>query len=84
MIFITGYFWPWAGTNEDPVNGGVQTFLTKYWAFQVNKTRINACQSSLRTGIMSTELFNDKVCIVGEVVTILEGTIYFISCWQKP
>ncbi|MCO4291560.1 PhzF family phenazine biosynthesis protein [Solitalea sp. MAHUQ-68] len=24
------YFWPWAGTNEDPVTGGVQTFLTKY------------------------------------------------------
>jgi predicted PhzF superfamily epimerase YddE/YHI9 len=25
------YFWPWAGTNEDPVTGGVQTFLAKYW-----------------------------------------------------
>eukprot|EP01035_Chromulina_nebulosa_P052362 gene52362-71407_t len=26
------YFWPWAGTNEDPVTGGVQTFLAKYWS----------------------------------------------------
>jgi len=26
------YFWPWAGTNKDPVTGGVQTFLSKYWA----------------------------------------------------
>lgn len=67
------YFWPWAGTNEDPVTGGVQTFLTKYWSLKLNKTRFNAYQSSLRTGIMSTELLKDKVCIVGEAVTILEG-----------
>ena len=67
------YFWPWVGTNEDPVTGGVQTFLTKYWATKLNKTKLNAYQSSLRTGTMSTELLQDKVCILGEAVTILEG-----------
>lgn len=67
------YFWPWAGTNEDPVTGGVQTFLTKYWAEKLNKTKLNAFQSSLRTGIMSTEIIGDKVYIMGEAVTILEG-----------
>lgn len=67
------YFWPWAGTNEDPVTGGVQTFLTKYWAIKLNKTKMNAFQSSLRTGIMSTELLQDRVCIFGEAVTVLEG-----------
>lgn len=67
------YFWPWAGTNEDPVTGGVQTFLTKYWATKMNKTKFHAYQSSLRTGTMSTELLNDKVCILGEAVTVLEG-----------
>ncbi len=67
------YFWPWAGTNEDPVTGGVQTFLTKYWAIKLNKTKLNAYQSSLRTGTMSTELLHDKVCILGEAVTVLEG-----------
>ena len=67
------YFWPWAGTNEDPVTGGVQTFLTKYWAIKLNKTKLNAYQSSLRTGTMSTELLQDKVCILGEAVTVLEG-----------
>ena len=73
------YFWPWAGTNEDPVTGGIQTFLTKYWATKLNKTKLNAYQSSLRTGTMSTELLQDKVCILGEAVTVLEGTFYFIS-----
>ena len=67
------YFWPWAGTNEDPVTGGIQTFLTKYWATKLNKTKLNAYQSSLRTGTMSTELLQDKVCILGEAVTVLEG-----------
>jgi PhzF family phenazine biosynthesis protein len=67
------YFWPWAGTNEDPVTGGVQMFLTKYWATKLNKTKLNAYQSSSRTGTMSTELLQDKVYILGEAVTVLEG-----------
>jgi len=67
------YFWPWAGTNEDPVTGGIQTFLTKYWATKLSKTKLNAFQSSLRTGTMSTELLEDKVCILGEAVKVLEG-----------
>ncbi|KFF06121.1 PhzF family phenazine biosynthesis protein [Flavobacterium reichenbachii] len=67
------YFWPWAGTDEDPVTGGVQTFLTKYWAVKLNKTKLNAYQSSARTGTMRTELLQDKVCILGEAVIILEG-----------
>ncbi|WP_281234633.1 PhzF family phenazine biosynthesis protein [Flavobacterium gelatinilyticum] len=68
------YFWPWAGTDEDPVTGGIQTFLTKYWALKLNKTKLNAFQSSLRTGTMITELVQDKVYILGEAVIVLEGT----------
>ena len=67
------YFWPWAGTNEDPVTGGVQTFLTKYWASKLNKRILNAYQSSFRTGTMRTELLQDKVCILGEAVITLDG-----------
>ena len=67
------YFWPWSGTNEDPVTGGVQTFLTKYWVQKLNKTKLNAYQSSSRTGKMSTELLGDKVFILGEAVKVLEG-----------
>lgn len=67
------YFWPWAGTNEDPVTGGVHTFLTKYWAEKLNKNKLKAFQSSLRTGMMTTELLRDKVLIYGEAVTVFEG-----------
>lgn len=67
------YFWPWAGTNEDPVTGGVQTFLTKYWAVKLSKNKLRAFQSSQRTGMMTTELLEDKVLIYGEAVTVFEG-----------
>lgn len=69
------YFWPWAGTNEDPVTGAVQTFLTKYWATKLNRNKLNAFQSSLRTGMMNTELCQDKVMICGEAVTVFEGQL---------
>jgi predicted PhzF superfamily epimerase YddE/YHI9 len=67
------YFWPWAGTNEDPVTGGVQTFLTKYWVEKLKKNKLKAFQSSLRSGIMETELSEGKVLIYGEAVTLFEG-----------
>lgn len=67
------YFWPWAGTNEDPVTGGVQTFLTKYWAEKLEKNTLRAFQCSQRTGAMITELHPDKVLIYGEAVTVFEG-----------
>jgi predicted PhzF superfamily epimerase YddE/YHI9 len=67
------YFWPWVGTNEDPVTGGVQTFLTKYWAGKLNKNKLRAFQCSLRTGMMTTELLQDKVVIYGEAVIVFEG-----------
>lgn len=68
------YFWPWAGTNEDPVTGGVQTFLAKYWANKLKKNKLNAFQSSERTGFMTVELLDDKVIILGNAVIVLEGS----------
>ena len=67
------YFWPWAGTNEDPVTGGVQTFLAKYWSTRLSKKRMNAFQSSQRTGFMTVELKGDKVLIYGMAVIVFEG-----------
>jgi PhzF family phenazine biosynthesis protein len=64
------YFWPWAGTNEDSVTGGVQTFLAKYWAEKLNKKEMKAFHSSQRTGCMSVELRGDKVMIFGNAVTL--------------
>lgn len=69
------YFWPWAGTNEDPVTGGVQTFLARYWAVKLQKNKMTAFQSSQRTGFMTVELKDEKVFITGQAVIILEGNL---------
>jgi PhzF family phenazine biosynthesis protein len=69
------YFWPWAGTDEDPVTGGVQTFLAKYWAQRLHKTQLRAYQSSARTGAMAVDLQADHVRIRGSAVIVLDGTL---------
>ena len=69
------YFWPWAGTNEDPVTGGVQTFLAKYWSEKLNKKIMKAFQSSGRTGYMQVELQGETVLVTSHAVIILEGEL---------
>ena len=69
------YFWPWSGSNEDPVTGGVQTFLAKYWGVKLNKKRLNAFQSSSRTGNMTVELIGNKVLLISKAVIVLEGNL---------
>jgi PhzF family phenazine biosynthesis protein len=69
------YFWPWAGTNEDPVTGGVQTFLAPYWGKKLGKKIMNAYQSSSRTGSMVLELKGDKVLLKSQAVIVLKGEL---------
>ncbi|MFZ1679210.1 MAG: PhzF family phenazine biosynthesis isomerase [Saprospiraceae bacterium] len=69
------YFWPWSGTNEDPVTGGVQTFLAKYWGERLNKKIMKAFQSSGRTGYMNIELHGEKVLLSSEAVIIVAGEL---------
>jgi PhzF family phenazine biosynthesis protein len=73
--FHSRYFWPWSGTNEDPVTGGTHTFLAKYWASRLGKTRMKSFQSSKRTGFMDVELVADKLRIHGQAVIVFEGRL---------
>lgn len=74
--FHSRYFWPWSGTNEDPVTGGTHTFLAKYWGEKLNKTKMKSFQASARTGAMEVELTdNNKLLIKSEAVIILEGSL---------
>lgn len=73
--FHSRYFWPWSGTDEDPVTGGTHTFLTPYWARRLGKTRMRSFQSSRRTGFMEVELADQKVLIQGQAAIVLEGEL---------
>ena len=73
--FHSRYFWPWSGTNEDPVTGGTHTFLAKYWTSRLGKTRMKSFQSSKRTGFMNVELVNGKLLIESQAVIVFEGRL---------
>ena len=73
--FHSRYFWPWSGTNEDPVTGGTHTFLAKYWSSRLGKTRMKSFQSSKRTGFMDVELVAGKLRIRAQAVIIFEGRL---------
>jgi len=74
--FESRYFWPWSGTNEDPVTGGTHTFLAKYWSTRLKKQKMNSYQCSDRTGFMKVELIDDnRMTIKSEAQIILKGEI---------
>ena len=74
--FESRYFWPWSGTNEDPVTGGTHTFLAKYWGTRLNKTKMNSFQCSERTGFMEVELLGEqKMTIKSKAQIVLKGEL---------
>lgn len=74
--FESRYFWPWSGTNEDPVTGGTHTFLTKYWSERLYKNKMRSFQCSERTGFMEVELLSErKLMIRSKARIVLEGKL---------
>lgn len=73
--FVSRYFAPNLGINEDPVTGFMHTILTPYWAQQLSKQEFNAYQASARGGEMKTELKGDRVLLKGHAVEFFETEI---------
>lgn len=74
--FESRYFWPWSGTNEDPVTGATHAFLANYWSKKLNKTTLNAFQCSERSGFMEIELISEsKMIIKSKAQIILRGVL---------
>lgn len=73
--FVSRYFWPANGGDEDPVTGSIHTALAPLWAKRLGKTKLLALQASRRGGVLHCELDADRVRISGHAVRYLEGTI---------
>lgn len=74
--FISRYFNPWAGVNEDPVTGSVHTVLADYWGRILNKREMLAYQASARAGEIKIEIKENRVELIGEAIIVLKGEIY--------
>ena len=73
---MSRYFWPWAGTNEDPVTGGAHTFLSKYWSERLGKNKMKSFQCSPRTGSMDVHLIDDRnVLLIGDAFILFTGLL---------
>ena len=73
--FVSRFFAPAAGINEDPVTGSAHTALTPYWANRLNKTILEARQISSRGGELSCELKNNRVIMIGAGQQYMIGEI---------
>ena len=73
--FVSRYFAPNHGVDEDPVTGSAHCVLTPYWAARLGKPRLNARQISARGGELICTLRGDRITIAGHAVLYLEGTI---------
>ena len=73
--FISRFFAPQCGINEDPVTGSAHCCLAPYWAARLGKTSLIVYQASRRGGIVYCQIVGDRVKISGRAVTVLEGRL---------
>ena len=73
--FISRFFGPAAGIDEDPVTGSAHTILTPYWAEKLGRTKMSAFQASSRGGRVSVELKGDRVLLGGNARTVFRGEL---------
>ncbi|PSR54756.1 isomerase [Adhaeribacter arboris] len=74
--FVSRFFGPQSGINEDPVTGSAHTTLTPYWAGELGKSELTAIQLSERKGYLQCKHLNDRVEISGQAKLYLQGEIY--------
>jgi predicted PhzF superfamily epimerase YddE/YHI9 len=73
--FVSRFFAPAVGVDEDPVTGSAHCCLGPYWGAKLGKTELKAYQASARGGIVRVRLESDRVVLGGLAVTILSGTL---------
>ena len=73
--FVSRFFAPAAGINEDPVTGSAHTMLIPFWADRLNKNKLHAFQISKRQGELFCEDRKHRVGIGGQAITFFRGSI---------
>ena len=73
--FVSRFFGPWVGVNEDPVTGMAHTLLTPYWAGEMGVTSLRAEQLSARGGKLRVRMVGNRVHVFGKAVTVIRGNL---------
>jgi predicted PhzF superfamily epimerase YddE/YHI9 len=73
--FVSRFFAPGIGIDEDPVTGAAHCVLTPYWSNRLDKKLLKARQISQRGGELGCELRDDRVLLCGHAKFYLEGKL---------
>ncbi|MBC8355231.1 MAG: PhzF family phenazine biosynthesis protein [Planctomycetes bacterium] len=78
--FVSRFFAPGVGVNEDPVTGSAHCVLAPYWGDQLGKTEMTAFQASVRGGVVQVKVNGERVILGGQAVTFLKGEVSDVGC----
>src|SRR5262245_29604186 len=73
--FVSRFFAPGSGIDEDPVTGSAHTALGPYWGAKLGKTEMTAYQASARGGVVRLHLAGDRIALGGQAVTVIQATL---------
>ena len=73
--FVSRFFAPGAGVDEDPVTGSAHCTLGPYWQSRLRKAEFLAYQASVRGGVVRVRVEGDRVKLGGQAVTVLRGEL---------
>ncbi|MBM3775890.1 MAG: PhzF family phenazine biosynthesis protein [Acidobacteria bacterium] len=73
--FVSRFFAPAAGVDEDPVTGSAHCCLGPFWAGRLGKRALLAYQASARGGVVRVGVAGDRVLLAGQSVTVMRGTL---------
>jgi predicted PhzF superfamily epimerase YddE/YHI9 len=73
--FVSRFFAPAAGIDEDPVTGSAHACLGPYWSERLGKAEMLAYQASARGGVVRVRVQGDRVYLGGQAVTVLRGQL---------
>ncbi len=73
--FVSRFFAPQVGIDEDPVTGSAHCSLVPYWAGRLRRDRLRARQISARGGELDCELRDGRVFMTGSAVTFMRGVV---------
>jgi PhzF family phenazine biosynthesis protein len=73
--FISRFFAPAAGVNEDPVTGSAHCCLGPYWAKKLGREELVGYQASARGGVVKVRVGDERVYLGGQAVTVMRGIL---------
>ena len=73
--FVSRFFAPGSGVDEDPVTGSAHTTLAPYWGAKLQKSELTAFQASARGGVVRMRLAGDRVVLGGQAVTVMQAAL---------